>query len=57
MADDLDALECPTAEQYRDRAKLIRYTAEAVKSGLLRQDLLELAAEYDELAEAADQSV
>ena len=29
-----------TAEQCRDRARLIRYTAAAVKSALLRHDLL-----------------
>ena len=34
------------AEQCRERAKLVRYTAEAVKSALLRQDLLEVANEY-----------
>jgi len=31
-----------TTEQYRERAKLARYTAEAVKSALLRQDLLDV---------------
>jgi hypothetical protein len=40
-----------TAEQWRQRARLLRYTAEAVRSGLLRQDLLEIAGEYESLAE------
>jgi len=43
-----------TAEQCRDRAGLIRYTAAAVKSALLRQDLLEMASEYEQLAESAE---
>jgi hypothetical protein len=43
-----------TAEQYRERAKLVRYTAEAVRSALLRQDLLDVAAEYDQLADSAE---
>ena len=42
------------AEQCRERAKLVRYTAEAVKSALLRQDLLEVANEYEQLAESAE---
>ena len=42
------------AEQCRERAKLVRYTAEAVRSALLRDDLLEIAREYDERAEALD---
>jgi len=30
---------------------MLRYTAEALRSGLLRQDLLEIAGEYESLAE------
>jgi len=45
-----------TAEQCRDRARLIRYTAAAVKSALLRHDLLEMASEYEQLAESAEVS-
>ena len=44
------------AEQCRERAKLVRYTAEAVKSALLRQDLLEVANEYEQLADSAEVS-
>jgi hypothetical protein len=44
------------AKQCRERAKLVRYTAEAVKSALLRQDLLEVANEYEQLAESAEVS-
>ena len=45
-----------TAEQCRDRARLIRYTAAAVKSALLRHDLLEMASEYEQLARGAERS-
>ena len=51
-----DHVLSPTAEQCRDRARLIRYTAAAVKSALLRQDLLEMASEYEQLAESAEVS-
>jgi hypothetical protein len=51
MADDHDTNHL-TAEQYRERAKLVRYTAESVRSALLRQDLLDVAAEYDQLADS-----
>ena len=44
------------AEQCRERAKLVRYTAETVRSALLRQDLLEVANEYEQLAESAEAS-
>jgi hypothetical protein len=44
----------PPAERYRGRVKLIRYTAEAVKSALLRHDLLDIAAEYDQLADSTE---
>jgi hypothetical protein len=43
-----------TPEQYRERAKLIRYTAEAVRSALLRHDLLDVAAEYDQRADNSE---
>jgi hypothetical protein len=54
MADDADLLP-RTAEQYRERAKLVRYTAEAVKSALLRHDLLDIANEFDELADSIEE--
>ncbi len=45
------------AEQCRERAKLVRYTAEAVKSALLRQDLLEVANEYEGCSAPVDRLV
>ena len=53
MADDHDTNHL-APEQYREHAKLARYTAKAMRSTLLRQDLLDIAAEYDELAETAE---
>jgi hypothetical protein len=41
----------PSAEQYRERAKRVRYTAQAVKSALSRDDLLDIAEEYEFLAD------
>jgi hypothetical protein len=55
MPDDPKSIHLD-AEQCRERAKLVRYTAEAVKSALLRQDLLEVANEYEQLAESAEVS-
>ena len=50
MADDIDALR-PTAEQYRERAKLVRQKAEAMTNPEIRWLLREIAAEYEELAD------
>ena len=55
MADDADLLP-RTVEQYREQAKLVRYTAEAVKSALLRHDLLDIADEFDELADSIERA-
>ena len=52
MADD--HVNHLTLEQCRERAKLVRYTAEAVRSALLQQDLLDVAAEYDQLADSTE---
>ena len=41
----------PSAEQYRERAKRVRYTAQAVRTALLRDDLLDIADEFDQLAD------
>ena len=54
MADD-DLLR-PSAEQYRERAKRVRFTAQAVRSALLRHDLLDMAEEYEWLAERVERS-
>ena len=51
MTDETPAIN---TDQYRERAKLVRYTAEAARSALFRDDLLEIAREYDERAEALD---
>ena len=53
MPDDLH-LSGLTAEQYRERAKLVRNLAEGVKVALLRQDLLDVADQYERCAETAD---
>ena len=52
MTDDAHPLH-PTAEPYRERARLVRHTAQGVRSASLRDDLLEAAREYDQLAESA----
>jgi hypothetical protein len=43
-----------TADQCRQRAKLVRNFAKGVSSGLLRQDLLDIAAEYERRAESTE---
>jgi hypothetical protein len=53
MAKDVDGLQ-PTAEQYRERAKLVRQKALAVKTALLRYELLDIARQYEDLADIAD---
>jgi hypothetical protein len=50
MADDRDTLR-PTAEQYRQRAKLVRRKVEATTNPEMRWLLREIAAEYEELAD------
>jgi hypothetical protein len=52
---DVDLLN-PSAKQYRERAKLIRYTTEAVKGALLRRDLLDIADEFDGLADSVERA-
>jgi hypothetical protein len=54
MADDVPNQEHLTAEQCRQRATLVRRTAVAVKSALLRDDLLDIAAQYERLAETRE---
>ena len=43
-----------TADQCRERAKLVRNLAEGVGSALLRQDLIEVASEYERGADMAE---
>ena len=54
MADDAADAPRLTAEQYRDRAKLVRQTAGAMTSRLRRQGLLDTARLYEKLADIAD---
>lgn len=53
MCDHVDLMHLK-AGQCRERAKLIRYTAQAVRSAFLRDDLLDIAREYDERAVALE---
>ena len=49
---------CPlhlTANQCRERARLVRNFAKGVSSALLRQDLLDIAGEYERRAESTKQ--
>jgi hypothetical protein len=55
MPDGCASHEDLTAEQYRERAKLVRHAAQGVKSALFRHDLLDIAEQYDHLAETVDQ--
>jgi hypothetical protein len=54
MSDTAASQEQLTAEQYRERAKLARQAEQGVKSALLRHDLLDIAAQYDHLAESVE---
>jgi hypothetical protein len=53
MAENADVLQ-PTAGQYRERANLVRQQAAAMKSRLRRQELLDIAQQYEDLADIAD---
>jgi uncharacterized protein Yka (UPF0111/DUF47 family) len=53
MAEAADTLR-PTAEQYRERAKLFRQQAAAMKSPLRRQELIDLADQCDRLADTIE---
>jgi hypothetical protein len=55
MADDTADAPQLTAEQYRERAKLIRQTAAATTSRLRRQGLLDTARRYEELADSIEE--
>jgi uncharacterized protein Yka (UPF0111/DUF47 family) len=54
VAENADTLR-PTAEQYRERAKLVRMKAAAVRTALLRRDLLDIAEQYDRLADSIEE--
>jgi hypothetical protein len=53
---DFDEHRPTSAEQYRERAKRVRYTAQAVRSALLRDDLLDVAEEYESVAESLEET-
>ena len=53
MAEDADVLR-PTAKQYRERAKMLRQQAAAMKSPLRQQELLHIADQCDRLAETIE---
>jgi hypothetical protein len=53
MAEDADVLWL-TAEQYRKRANVVRQQAAAMKSRLRREELLDIARQYEDLADIGD---
>jgi hypothetical protein len=55
MAEDADVLR-QTPEQYRERANVARQQAAAMKSRLRQQELLDIARQYEDLADIADES-
>ncbi len=56
MVDDADPLNPATAEQYRERAKLIRRQVETLNNSDVRRQLLAIADQYDRLAESMERS-
>ena len=46
-----------TAKQCRERARLVRNFAKGVSSALLRQDLLDIAGEYERRDESTEEPV
>jgi hypothetical protein len=57
MSDDTGARDRLTAQQYRERARLIRRQAEdAVDRPTVREQLLNLAEKYEQLADSMEPS-
>ena len=54
MVDDADPLHPATAEQYRERAKLIRRQVETLSNAEVRCQLLTIADQYDRLADSIE---
>jgi hypothetical protein len=55
MADDeLEEAQKRRIAQYRHRATLVRRTAAGMRSALMREDLMDLAARYDGLADSIE---
>jgi hypothetical protein len=55
MADDPDP-QYLTAEQYRERANLVRQRAETMNDADIRRQLLNIAMQYERLADSMDRS-
>jgi hypothetical protein len=55
MADDPDP-QYPTAEQYRERANLVRQRAETMNDADIRRQLLNIAMQYERLADSMERS-
>jgi hypothetical protein len=56
MSDDTAARDRLTAQQHRERARLIRRQAEdTVDRPTVRQQLLNIAEQYEELADSVEQ--
>jgi hypothetical protein len=56
MAENADVLR-PTAEHYRERAKIVRMQAAAMRSRLRRGELLDDAQQYDDLADNVERAL
>jgi hypothetical protein len=56
MVDDAGPLHPATAEQYRERAKLIRRQVETLSNSDVRRQLLAIADQYDRLTESMERS-
>jgi hypothetical protein len=56
MAEYADVLR-PTAERYRERAKLVRMQAAAMRSRLRREELLDVAQQYEDLADNVERAL
>jgi hypothetical protein len=54
MADDELEAQKRRVAQYRHRAALVRLTAAGMRSALMREDLMDLAARYDGLADSIE---
>ena len=56
MADDVAPNSPSSAEQYRERAKLIRRQVETLNNAQVRRQLLGIAAEYDRFADSIERA-
>jgi len=56
MAENAD-IRRPTAEQYRERAKIVRMQAAAMRSRLRREELLDIALQCEDLADSVERAL